>query len=123
METASREEIELFLRGQYRLWNEGKFEDMLALFRKIAPAKLTIEYVGLPPQDGWQALDEMCEAYGGKTQAEVQELLINGNEAAVHVLNFRDKSTGIAPSPSIEFYRFDKGNLEIRYFYRANHPV
>ena len=123
METLQAEGIERFLRAQYRLWNEQKFDEMIDLFRSVAPGKLTIEYVGLPPLDGWKALDEMCEAYGGKTRTDVQELLINGNEAAVHVLNRRDKASGIPPSPSIEFYRFDKGNLEIRYFYRANHPV
>lgn len=123
METLKANEIENFLRSQYRLWNELKFDEMLDLFRSVVPGKLTIEYVGLPPQDGWKALEEMCAAYGGKTQAEVQELLINGNEAAVHVLNYRDASSGIPPSPSIEFYRFEKGDLEIRYFYRADHPV
>ena len=46
MKEPGPQEIENFLRAQYRLWNEDKFEEMKSIFRDIAPNGVTIQYVG-----------------------------------------------------------------------------
>jgi hypothetical protein len=119
MTTPDAQAIEDFLRQQYGLWNEGKMEELKAVFRDIAPGELSIQYVGQDPQDGWQALDEMWELYGGKCTIDIVEILVNGNEAATYVLNNLSTDNGVQAEPSIETYRFEQGNLWIRYFHRV----
>ncbi|KJS07860.1 MAG: hypothetical protein VR73_07775 [Gammaproteobacteria bacterium BRH_c0] len=119
MSTPDAKTIETFLRAQYRLWSEGKFEEMLGEFRKIAPNGLTIEYVGKPPRDGWVELDEMWEQYGNKCPTEVVLLLVNGNEAATHILNHMKTPNGVVTTPSLETYKFENGTLHVRYFHQA----
>jgi hypothetical protein len=111
--------IETFLRTQYDLWSQARFEDMLEEFRKIAPNGLTIEYVGHPPKDGWQELDDMWQQYGGKCPTEVKQLLVNGNEAATYIHNHLQTDDGVHTLPSIETYRFEDGKLHVRYFHPA----
>jgi hypothetical protein len=110
--------IERFLRAQYSLWSEGKFEEMLAEFRQIAPNGLTIEYVGKAPQDGWVALDEMWRDYGNKCPTELVTVLVNGNEAATYVYNHLQTDNGVITLPSIETYLFENGRLHVRYFHQ-----
>lgn len=119
MSTPDPKTIETFLRDQYRLWSEGRFEEMLAEFRKIAPNGLTIEYVGSEPQEGWQALDEMWKQYGNKCPTEVVQLLVNGNEAASYIYNHLQTENGVVTMPSLETYLFKDGTLHVRYFHQA----
>jgi hypothetical protein len=119
MSTPDAKTIETFLRLQYRLWSEGKFEEMLAAFREIAPNGLTIEYVGKEPRDGWQELDEMWAQYGNKCPTEVVLLLVNGNEAATHILNHMQTDNGVVSVPSLETYKFGDGTLHVRYYHQA----
>ncbi|MAT52474.1 MAG: hypothetical protein CMK32_14955 [Porticoccaceae bacterium] len=109
--------IETFLRTQYRLWSEGKFEEMLEEFRKIAPNGLTIQYVGKEAKDGWQELQEMWEQYGNKCPTEVIQLLVNGNEAATYIHNHLQTPDGVKTLPSLETYTFEDGKLLVRYFH------
>jgi hypothetical protein len=107
-----------FLRKQYDLWNEGKRVELIELFRKMAPKGFTIEYVGTPVQDGWKAMDAIWDEHGGHVKIEVLEILVNGNEAAVHALNHHlEKDGHIDTRGSIEIYRFTGGTLHARYFY------
>ncbi len=113
----SEQEIETFLRDQYRLWSEDKVEEMLALFRVIAPRGYTIEYVGQPVQEGEQAMAEMIAQYRGKVRTDLLQLIVNGNEAAACIDNvFVGETVGV---PSIETYRFAAGQLAIRYYHKA----
>lgn len=121
MSTPDPKTIENFLRLQYQLWSEGKFEEMLGEFRKIAPNGLTIEYVGKPPRDGWQELDDMWRDYGNKCPTEVVLLLVNGNEAATHILNHLQTDNGVVTMPSLETYKFENGTLHVRYYHQAAH--
>jgi hypothetical protein len=57
------ETIGRFVTDQYRLWSEGEVDEMLALFRRIAPNGYTVKYVGQPAQPGEVAMAEMIEAY------------------------------------------------------------
>lgn len=119
MSTPSPEAIEKFLRLQYSLWSEGKFDEMLAEFRQIAPNGLTIEYVGKGIKDGWVELDEMWRDYGNKCPTELVEVLVNGNEAATYVFNHMQTPDGVHTMPSLETYLFENGTLHVRYFHQA----
>jgi hypothetical protein len=118
MNQPSAAAISAFLVEQYALWNQGKRAELIALFRELAPKGLTIEYVGTPVQDGWKAMDDIWDQHGGHVTIEVVQILVNGNEAAVHALNHHVEKDGrINTRPSIEIYRFAEGTLQIRYFY------
>jgi hypothetical protein len=110
--------ISAFLLKQYQLWNEGKRAELIALFRDFAPNGFTIEYVGTPVQEGWKAMNDIWDQHGGQVTIEVVQILVNGNEAAVHALNHHIEKDGrINTRPSIEIYRFTDGTLQVRYFY------
>jgi len=115
----SEERIEAFLRAQYSLWSDGRYQEMLAEFRQVAPNGLTIEYVGSEPLDGWQALDDMWQEYGNKCSTELVAVLVNGNEAATYVYNHAQTDDGINTLPSIETYTFENGTLRIRYYHQS----
>lgn len=119
MTTPTAEVIEAFLRAQYRLWSEGKYPEMLAEFRRIAPNGLTIEYVGSEPVDGWAALDDMWREYGNTCPTELVTVLVNGNEAATYVYNHMQTDSGVKTLPSIETYHFENGTLKIRYYHNT----
>lgn len=115
MPNPTSEEIAKFVREQYLLWNDQKREELMAYFRRMAPNGFIIEYVGKPPQEGEQAMDEMFAQYGGKVRTDLLQLLVNGNEAASYVDNrFLEKDVGM---PSIETYKFEDGKLHVRYFH------
>jgi len=111
--------ISAFLLEQYALWNASKPAELVALFRNMAPNGMTIEYVGTPvKEDGWKALNDIWDQHGGHVTIEVVQILVNGNEAAVHALNHHRSEGGrVTARPSIEIYRFAEGTLQIRYFY------
>jgi hypothetical protein len=110
--------ISAFLREQYALWNQGKRAELMALFGKLAPQGMTVEFVGTPVQDGFKAMDAIWEQHGGHVTIEVVQILVNGDEAAVHALNHHAEKDGrVNTRPSIEIYRFAEGTLQIRYFY------
>jgi SnoaL-like domain len=110
--------ISAFLREQYALWNQGRRSDLLALFRQWAPQGMTIEFVGGPVLEGWKAMNDIWDEHGGHVTIEVVQILVNGNEAAVHALNHHRLAGGANTTrPSIEIYRFTDETLQIRYFY------
>ena len=52
-------DLEQAIRDNYRLWNEGKREELDALFRSLGPQGFTIEYVGSSAVDGPTAMAAM----------------------------------------------------------------
>ncbi len=117
MTTPSSSEIAEFLRKQYQLWNEQKFDEMLDYFRRMAPDGFTIEYVGGPIMEGEPAMKAMIADHGGKVSPELLQLLVNGHEAATYVNNRRiNTGDGIF---SIETYHFADGKLHVRYFHEV----
>jgi hypothetical protein len=116
--TRSPEQIRSFLRRQVELWNDNQTEEMLALYHQIVPGKLLIEYIGIPPMEGWAALDDMCKRWAGKVRIDCIEVMVTGNEAACYHHN-TTVGDGTPPRPSIELYRFDGDDLQIRYFHAA----
>ncbi|RQH04951.1 nuclear transport factor 2 family protein [Paraburkholderia dinghuensis] len=106
--------IEAFLLAQTDHWNTGDKQAFLDDYRRAAPDGLTIEYVGRPPQDGWVVLDHMWDQQRDKIRVEPVAKIVNGNEAACYVRNVII-GTGRAIE-TIELYRFDAGQLYVRYF-------
>lgn len=110
--------IQQFLNNNFRLWNDGNREAFMALYCEASSEGLVIEYVGQDdPGDGWTACEDMWNTYNQLIRAEPQEILVNGNEGACYVHNIQ-KLDGVI-HPSIENYRFQDGNLHIRYFHHA----
>jgi hypothetical protein len=112
------EKIRTFLHRQVEYWNAGKKEEMFALYRGIAPGRISIEYVGLPVLEGWKALEDMWERFAGKVHIDVIEVLVTGQEAACYHHN-TTVGSGQPWRPSIELYRFDGDDVQIRYFHTA----
>jgi hypothetical protein len=106
--------IEQFLHAQAKAWNEGDKDAFFGAYRAAAPAGMQIEYVGRPAEDGWPILEGMWAQQSAKIQIEEIAAIVNGNEAACHNRNWvRGTQIWIE---SIEFYRFDSGRLQVRYF-------
>ncbi|WP_336971343.1 hypothetical protein [Sphingobium aromaticiconvertens] len=114
-------DLERAIRDNYRLWNEGKRDDLDQLFRSLGPKGFTIEYVGAPTVDGAKAMEEMWVKYGGKCTTEPLEVIVNGSEGAAYVANHLKTQDGIVTLPSLEIYKVTDGRLTIRYFHRTAH--
>ncbi|SOE73136.1 hypothetical protein SAMN05446635_4719 [Burkholderia sp. OK233] len=106
--------IPAFLHGQTEHWNAGDKAAFFDAYRRVAPAGLTIEYIGRPPQDGWPVLEHMWENQRANIRAEPVAKIINGNEAACYVRNViigTDRAI-----ETVELFRFEAGRLFVRYF-------
>ncbi len=121
MSTADTLDLEQAIRDNYRLWSEGKREELDALFKAMGPNGFSIEYVGSPPVEGNQAMEEMWAEYGGKCTTDPLEVIVNGNEGAAYVANNLQTENGIVVLPSLETYKVEDGHLYIRYFHRTPH--
>ncbi|WP_416465666.1 hypothetical protein [Sphingomonas sp. VDB2] len=114
-------DLEQAIRDNYRLWNEGKRDELDRLFRALGPEGFTIEYVGSPAVDGDAAMADMWAEYGGKCTTEPLEVIVNGTEGAAYVANRLQTKDGIVTLPSLETYKAADGRLTIRYFHRTAH--
>ena len=114
----SPEMIRSFLHEQVEHWNAGRKAEMMAAYRSIVPGKLSIEYIGIPTMEGWAALENMWLRWAGKVEIAVQRVMVTGNEAVSYNLN-TTIGAGTPARPSIELYRFDGDDLQIRYFHEA----
>lgn len=118
MAAPSERQIHDFLHEQIRLWNAQDRAGFEALYRRYAPNGLSIEYVGQPVGEGWEAFNQLWDGYNGKVRVEIEAVLVNGVEGACHYENVRIDS-GVS-NPSLEIYRFGDGTLSIRYFHRKD---
>lgn len=117
MNNPTKDTIEAFLHAQVRFWNAGDKQGFFDTYRQAAPNGLQIEYVGRAPTDGWPVLENMWEQQSAKFEVEEKLLVINGTEAACHNINkLRGTATEIH---TIELYRFEQGQLLVRYFIQA----
>ncbi|MDH2133349.1 hypothetical protein N5J77_19645 [Sphingobium yanoikuyae] len=114
-------DLEQAIRDNYRLWNEGKRDELDRLFRALGPEGFTIEYVGSPAVDGDAAMAGMWAEYGGKCMTEPLEVIVNGSEGAAYVVNRLQTKDGAVTLPSLETYKVADGRLTIRYFHRTGH--
>ncbi|MFS0851419.1 hypothetical protein AB3M93_18430 [Novosphingobium panipatense] len=114
-------DLEQAIRDNYRLWNEGRREELDLLFRRMGPAGFTIEYVGSAPVEGGAAMEAMWDQYGGKCTTEPLEVIVNGAEGAAFVANRLQTDDGIVTLPSLETYKISDGRLTVRYFHKTAH--
>lgn len=121
MSEAGTLDLEQAIRDNYRLWNEGKRDELDRLFRAMGPEGFTIEYVGSPAVEGGKAMEDMWAQYGGKCTTEPLEVIANGSEGAAYVANHLQTENGIVTLPSLEIYKIADGRLTIRYFHRTAH--
>ncbi|SFU08173.1 hypothetical protein [Paraburkholderia aspalathi] len=112
--TETTESIAAFLHDQTEHWNAGDKTAFFDAYRRIAPAGLTIEYIGRPPQDGWPVLEYMWENQRANIRAEPVAKIINGNEAACYVRNVVVGTARVIET--VELFRFAAGHLFVRYF-------
>jgi len=115
MSTPNSATISAFIHAQVQAWNQRDKKAFLAAYRKIAPGKLTIEYVGRSaPADGWAVLEQMWENTNAIVDIEEVILSVNGSEAACHNINHmpsRDMKIH-----TVELYAFDGDDVNVRYF-------
>ncbi|KJS09776.1 MAG: hypothetical protein VR73_01050 [Gammaproteobacteria bacterium BRH_c0] len=122
MKSYSESDIRTFLENNFKLWNARDREAFTALYKEAAPNGLFIEYVGQDKvEDGWQAFNYMWDNYINEIQADLMQLLVNGNEGVCYVHN-NSARDGVA-HPSIEIYKFQDGQLHIRYFHNTESLV
>ncbi|MPS67259.1 MAG: hypothetical protein E2586_02015 [Novosphingobium sp.] len=120
MNDAITPDLEQAIKDNYRLWNEGKREELDALFRSLAPHGFTIEYVGSSAVDGPTAMAAIWKEYGGKCTTELLDVIVNGTEGAAYVSNHLQTDSGIVSLTSLETYKVAGGRLAIRYFHRTD---
>lgn len=118
MTARTPDQIRSFLHQQVEFWNAGQKDEMFALYRKMVPGSLSIEYIGIPAFEGWAALEDMWQRFNGLVKIDVKEVMVTGDEAACYHHN-QSVGVDIPPRPSIELYRFSGDNLAIRYFHAA----
>lgn len=118
MKARNPDEIRSFLHRQVEFWNAGKKNEMFALYHQMVPGKMTIEYIGLPVLEGWSALEDMWQRFSSKVHINVKEVMVTGNEAACYHHN-KTIGSDMPARPSIELYRFNGDDVQIRYFHAA----
>lgn len=114
----TEKEIHAFLHDHIRFWNAGDREGFEGLYRRYGANGLSIEYVGHPIGDGWEAFNQLWDGYNGKFRVDIEQVLVNGSEGACHYGNVMLDS-GVC-SPSLEIYKFGDGTLSIRYFHKKD---
>jgi len=110
------EYLEKLLQHSIDCWNNRDRDAFMEAYRKLAPGKLTIEYVGKQSGDGWAILDNMWETTNAIVDIEVVKKIVNGDEVACHNINkMPSKNMTIH---TIELFKFDGDDCHIRYFIR-----
>lgn len=106
-------DIQAFLAGQVETWNRRDRESFFALHRRIAPGKISLDYVGKARfADGWSSLQLSWDKHQPYLDIEEVESMVIGNEAICYNINrIRDRSVR-----TFEQYRFDYPDMHARYF-------
>lgn len=110
--------IRRFLFNQVDHWNAARKPEFLAAYRAIAPAGVTIEYVGKKTFEGeaaWGALNQMWDAYAAEVRQQLTECIVNGGEAACVYRNLRPAAATLGAG--VEIYAFGGGKLHVRIFH------
>lgn len=116
--TPAEQALRDFVFQQIALWNAGRKADFLALYRDIAHAGLTLDYVAKQTLTGhaaWAGLEHMWETYNAKVKLQLFECIVNGTEAACYFRNLWSGEQTI--SSGIEIYSLHDGALHARFFH------
>jgi hypothetical protein len=110
--------IRRFLFDQVGHWNAARKPEFLGAYDAIAPAGLTIEYVGKKTFEGdaaWDALGHMWDAHVADVTQQLIECIVNGTDAACVYRNLRAGTATLGTG--IEIYSFRDGALHLRLFH------
>lgn len=119
MTVPSHDDIRGFITRQYDDWNEGKRDELLAEYDRIAPGGYTIQYYRQEVAEGRPTLEAMFDTYNGKVRTIVERMFVNDGEAHVIV---RGEVVGTDDYHfTVESYRFADGRMTVSYFNDAEH--
>lgn len=113
MDNTQQHSLEYFLHRQIECWNNGDKVGFLQCYKDVAPNGLSIEYVGVAPQDPWLMLEGMWREQPN-VQIEVISCVICGDESASHHNNIR--TNDVPQAQTLEFYSLKEGVLSARIF-------
>jgi hypothetical protein len=116
--TSAEQVLRDFMFQQIELWNANRKADFLCLYRHIAPAGLTLEYVAkqtLNGDEAWEGLAHMWDTYNAKVKLQLFECIVNGNDAACYFRNLWSDEKKL--SKGIEIYSLNEGSLHARFFH------
>lgn len=116
--TDAEQALRDFVFQQVELWNAGRKADFLALYRHVASAGLTLEYVAKQTLTGnaaWAGLEHMWETYNAQVKLQLFECIVNGTEAACYFRNLRSCEHPL--SSGIELYSLHGSALHARFFH------
>ena len=116
--TQEEQALRDFVFQQVTLWNAGRKADFMALYRDVAPAGLTLEYVAKQTLTGdaaWAGLAHMWETYNPKVKLQLFECIVNGGDAACYFRNLWSVEQTI--SSGIETYNLRERALHARFFH------
>jgi len=118
MSTPSEDTLRDFIFKQAEYWNAQRKDDFMALYRGLAPAGLTLEYVGKNTATGdaaWAGLEHMWTSYVDLVKIQPVEVIVNGTDAAAYYRNLwpsqHKHSTGM------EVYSIKDGHIHARFFH------
>jgi len=118
MPLPSSEQIRSFVVESIQLWNSGKKDAFMALYKDVAPGGFRFENpVGTGVQEGWDALVKMWDDYAAIVQIEILHLIVTGSEAVAVMANKANVGDRPAIRYSGETYHFyEDGSFHARYF-------
>lgn len=110
--------IETFLRHQMDMFNQGRREEFIAVYREIAPGGFMLDDpVGSERREGMHLIEELFDRYVG-WQLTFVHLIVNGREAAACVRNEGVVDGNAVTVHSLETYHFGAdGTFLARYFH------
>ncbi len=116
--TQAEQALRDFVFRQIELWNAKRKAEFLELYRHIAPAGLTLEYVAKQTLTGdaaWAGLAHMWDTHNAKVKLQLFECIVNGNDAACYFRNLWSDEQSL--SKGIELYSLHEGSLHARFFH------
>ncbi len=116
--TTEEQAIRDFHFEQLDHWNAGRKDAFMALYRRTAPAGLTLEYVGkqtLTGEAAWAGLDHMWTSFNPKVKIQLFECIVNGRDSACYFRNLWAAEQTL--STGIETFSFRNGALHARFFH------
>lgn len=118
MTLPSSERIRSFVVESIQLWNDGKKDAFMLLYKEMAPGGFRFENpVGTGVHEGWDALLKMWDDYAAIVQIEILHLIVNGSEAMAMMANKASVAGREAVRFSGETYHFyEDGSFHARYF-------
>ncbi len=118
MTLPTSEQIRSFVVESIQLWNDGKKDAFMSLYKEMAPGGFRFENpVGTGVHEGWDALLKMWDDYAAIVQIEILHLIVNGSEAMAMMANKASVAGREAVRFSGETYHFyEDGSFHARYF-------